>query len=180
MAQVHVRHQKVVVPNLRDPGLLFAAAIDRDVFANDIPVADDHLGIGTLVTQILRLGTDHGSGKYMISFADGRIATERDVVLDDRVAADFHARADHAIVADVNPVAECCSRIDNGGGGDGGAHGFTLPLQSVRAKKQDEWMGQAALIRDSVGGGNGAAAPLGRFAVPTNAASCLANAALSR
>jgi hypothetical protein len=122
MAQVDVRHQEIVVADFGDTGFFFAGTIDRDILSNNISVANDYLGVGTLITHVLRFGADHSTWENVIPFADCRITTKGDMILDDCIATDFHARSDDAEVADVNAGTDLRAGIDDCGCGDLSAH----------------------------------------------------------
>ena len=69
MSDVHSLHQEVIISDYGTP-LSRGAAIDRDIFANRVVIA--HLGGGHLSTkfEILRDGTDDGTGEYRIMLTD--------------------------------------------------------------------------------------------------------------
>ena len=74
---VCIRHQQIVVADLRDQTAAFGAAVDADKFADLIPAPDARLRALSFVFQILRRHSDGGIGIENVVFADVRDALPR-------------------------------------------------------------------------------------------------------
>ena len=117
MADMAVGHKKILRADLR----VFAGrvgAVNGDVFAEAVSVADDEPGRFAVVLQILRRVANHAAGVEAVLRADRGVAGEvhmrgklasradRDVFVDNRVRADSHA------------LVQLCAGVNNGSGVD--------------------------------------------------------------
>ena len=96
VGHVAAGHQEILVADPRDAVFFFAAAIDRDAFADDVAVADDDLRVAAGVADVLRLAADDDVGIDDVVAADRHVAHDRDRVQQPRAALDAHVRADDA------------------------------------------------------------------------------------
>ena len=85
--------RKLPSPSLRDAIFFFAAAIDRDAFANDVAVADDDLRVAAGVADILRLAADDDVRIDDVIVADRHVAHDRDGIQQPRAALDARRSA---------------------------------------------------------------------------------------
>ena len=90
VGDVAAGHEEVVVADAGDAVLLFGGAVDGDALADDVVVADDHLGVGAAVADVLRLAADDHVGIEVVAAAEGDVAHQGDVVFQPRAAADAH------------------------------------------------------------------------------------------
>jgi len=87
----------------------------RDVFAENIMVADAHTRRFAVVFQILRRVADDAAGVKNVVRADLGDAGEIDVRSDDAVRAEFHVRVNHGIRPDVDGGVQFRLRMNDGG-----------------------------------------------------------------
>ena len=88
VGHVAAGHEEVVVADAGDAVFLFRGAVDRDALADDVIVADDHLGFAAAVADVLRLAADDHAGIDVVALADGDVAHQGDAVFQPRAAAD--------------------------------------------------------------------------------------------
>ena len=63
VGDVAAGHDEAVAAERGDAVFLFAAAVDRHAFADDVVVADDHLRVAAAIADVLRIAAEHGAGK---------------------------------------------------------------------------------------------------------------------
>ncbi len=89
-------HDETAVAERREAILFFAPPIDRHPFADDVAIANQHFGIGTLIADILRIATNDGPWKNGVFLADGDGSLQRDAAEKFRSPSDFDLGADDA------------------------------------------------------------------------------------
>ncbi len=114
VGDVDATHEVPVASDSRHAIFFFARAIDGDAFPNHVVVANDHLGFGSAVTDILRFSTDYDSGEDPIVFTNRHPSGDRDIVLEDGPGANFDIGSDDAEGSNLNPGSDFTRRINNG------------------------------------------------------------------
>ena len=114
VADMAIRHQKIVRADDRFP-VRFGRAMHRDVFAENIVVADAQPRRFALVFQILRRVADDAAGVKLIVRADFCFARQINMRPDNAMRAKFHARVNHGIRPDLDRRVQLRFRMDDGG-----------------------------------------------------------------
>src|SRR3989442_4822326 len=137
MADVHVRHQVVVVPDLRD--LSFSVgAVDRDVFAERIPAADLHEASLTCEPAVLGFFSQDHADTETVALPKGHAGFDDAVGSHDRAVPDDGAGLDDCIRPHRHPPTEAglgmhdSRRMDGRLGGGWGAGGPPCHLPPPR------------------------------------------------
>ena len=101
--EVHVGHDPVVVAQARHAGVLRRAAVDRDVLADGVAVADLHPRVGSPLYFLSCGGrADRREVEDAVVAADARVAVEHDVRADPGALADLDVRADDRVGPDLD------------------------------------------------------------------------------
>ena len=111
------REEDVVGSN---PGAVavVGGAVDRDVFAEDVAVANAEAGIAAGELEILGFSTDTGVRKHLAGLAQLRVAFDGRVVVQARAVAQSDTRADVSVRTDFDVGAEVRTGFNNGRGVD--------------------------------------------------------------
>src|SRR5438552_2370800 len=110
---MHVRHQKIMVPDSGAAAAAFRAAMEVDVFAKDIVIADGEKRVFAFELQVLRLQAD-GSKRIELIILPDRCRTFDDHVrFEAAPAADLHPASDAAKRPNVNISADVSFRADH-------------------------------------------------------------------
>lgn len=130
VGDVGVGEEEVVVP---DGGGLAGAggAVEGDVFAEDVVVADDQAGGFAGVFQVLAFDADGGEGEKFVPRSDGRAAVDDDVGVQLAIGSEGDSGFDDAKRADVAGGVDFGFRGDDGGGVDHGRAGLEKPGRAV-------------------------------------------------
>ena len=101
-----------------DAGRLAVAggAVDGDVFAEGIAVADVRARHAALPFQVLRFQPDAGEGENFVFLSQLRMAVNHNMRMELAFAAERHVFADNAVRPDVAIVADRALGMDDGGG----------------------------------------------------------------
>lgn len=111
-----------VVVGSDDGGFLFGAAVDSDVFAEDVAVADDDGGWFALVFEVLGPLADGGEGVELVVRTDGGVAVDDDVAVEFAAIAEGDVGIDHTKGADFDIGPDVCfGRNDRAGMNHGGS-----------------------------------------------------------
>ena len=100
--EVHVGHHPILVAQARGPGILRRAAVDGDVFADRIVVANLDPGRLARVLLVLRRRADRGEMPDAVAPPDARMAVEHHVSADPAALPHFDVLADHRIRANLD------------------------------------------------------------------------------
>src|SRR5438067_51153 len=111
--EMHVGHHPVVVAKARDADVERSAAVDGDVFADGVVVADLHRGVLAVVLLVLRRRAERGEVEDAVIAPDADAAIAHDVGADPRAVTDLGVRADDAVGADRDAVAQPGAGIDD-------------------------------------------------------------------
>ncbi len=118
MSQVGADHEKAIASD-GSGGAFFGAAMDGDVFAKAVAVADADFAVDSRrVCKILRCRADNAAVADEITFAHGDVFFDDRVGLHDATRTNGHVIADDGVRADLDIVAENGGRRDNRGGVD--------------------------------------------------------------
>jgi hypothetical protein len=117
VGDVRAGHEEIVVADRRF-ALVVQAAVDADVLANDVAVADDQPGRGAVEAEVLRWETDGGAGINLILDAHDRGPLDVDHRPDLAAVANGDAGLDDGIGADLNVGADLGLGVDDRGGVD--------------------------------------------------------------
>ena len=93
-------HDVVSVSDSGFAGACRRSLVDRDPFANDVPIPDDRQGILALVLEVLWITADDGVGMEGVFSADGGSAQHGNAVDETASGADPGMRADETEGAD--------------------------------------------------------------------------------
>ena len=117
VADMGVRHEEVVVAQA---GLFggIAGAMDCDVFADGVLLADGEGGGCAVVFEVLRGFAKDRSSEYLIGRADRGEAGDVDVGADAGVSADLDVLIDDGVGSDVNAGVKLGFGMDDSGGVD--------------------------------------------------------------
>src|SRR5437667_381930 len=108
VADVHVGHQVVVIPDLRD--LPFSVApVHRDVFAERILAADAHEASLACEPAVLGFFPQDHADAETVALPEGHAGFHHAMRSDDRVIADDHAGLDDRIGSHPHPPAAGCA-----------------------------------------------------------------------
>ena len=77
MGDVHIGHQEVLGTDGGLPTALYRRAVDCDILAKDIVMADDDLGRFPLISEVLRRSADRGKGMQLIPLTNLRPSVDR-------------------------------------------------------------------------------------------------------
>ena len=91
-------------------------------FANQVVVADDHLGVAAAVADVLRLAAKHDARIDVIVAADRNPAHDRDVIFQPRAVADADVGTDHREGADFDFRIDFSTGMDRDVFGDETSH----------------------------------------------------------
>jgi len=112
MGDMGVGHEQVGATHVRDTATLGCAAVEGDVFADGIAVADLQPGGFAVVFEILRGLTDRREGKDAIGLADAGGPAQDDVRTDAGAGGNLDLRADDAERADLDVIGDPRLGID--------------------------------------------------------------------
>ena len=113
-------HEQAIVAHPCHAAAGHGAGIHGHVLANGVAGADDQAGRLALVGQVLGRATQACKRMDVAAFADLGSALDVDVGGQAHVVGQAHVRADDAVGADLDTVAQLRLRIDQGGGVDRG------------------------------------------------------------
>jgi hypothetical protein len=118
VANVRVRHDQDVAANLSDAAAFCGSAIQRDVLADLVMVADLETCRLALIGNVLRRHTNRTKGKESVVGANFRRALDRDVRDQVTVLSEVDIRTNYAVRANLARRGNLCPWIDNGRGVD--------------------------------------------------------------
>src|SRR5439155_12425623 len=120
--EVHVSHDPVLVAHARYADVLRRAAVDRDVLADGVVVAD--LDRGRLAAVLLVLGrrADRGEVEDLVAPADAHVPVEHHVRADPASLAQLDMLADDAVGPDLDVRGQPRAGVDERRGMDPAAH----------------------------------------------------------
>ena len=122
MGHMAIGHQEVIVADRRDAFFLFAGAIDRDAFANDVVVAYDNASVGAGVADVLGLATDDDIRVDHVVAPQRDVTHQRDIVVQTSSAADSGPCSNGAKGSNLDSLVNFSAWIDPRVGGDVGGH----------------------------------------------------------
>src|SRR5258708_184030 len=94
MSHVRIRHQQIVVADVRHSPIVGGAAIHRDGFAKHVAVADFEKRGLALLFLVLRRVAQGSELKNLVAGADARRSVDHRVRADPSAGADDHIRTD--------------------------------------------------------------------------------------
>ena len=111
--EMRAGHEKIIVAEA-SRGIRGRSAMNRDVLADEVAVADLHRTLRALLeTQILRRAANDCAVSNLVRRAQPDCAFNHDMRLHDRVRANFHLRPDQGIRSDLDVLAEAGAGIDD-------------------------------------------------------------------
>src|SRR5438132_3515049 len=122
VGEVHVGHDPVVVAEARHAGVERGAAVDGDVLADGVAVADLDRGVLAGVLLVLRRRAERGEMEDLVVAPDAQAPVEHHVRADPAALSHLDLRADHAVGPDRHASGEACSGIHPSAGVDLRAH----------------------------------------------------------
>ena len=137
VGHVGASHQEVVVAQRGDSVFLFGAAIDGDALADDVVVADHHLGVAARITDVLGLPADDRARIEVVVLADRDVSHHGHAIFQPRPAPDPHIGADDTERADFHFIVDLCPRIDAHVLGDIRSHHRGSWVQGAQASRPD-------------------------------------------
>src|SRR5450432_2174701 len=102
MSHMRIRHQQIVIADVRHAPVVAGAAIHRDAFAEYVAVADFQARRFTVVFLILRRVAQRGKLEYLVAGPDSRRTVDDHVRSDPAAGADADVRPDDAERPDRN------------------------------------------------------------------------------
>lgn len=115
MGDVGVTKDQIVGADASGSGF-GGAAVDGDVFPENIVIADMQPGGFADVFEILGFPADRGEGKKFVVFANRAMTFDDDVGMQHAVIAECDIGTDHAVRADADIIADLGEWGNNGGG----------------------------------------------------------------
>ena len=114
MRDVHIGHQKVMIPDGGHTSTRLCPGVQRDVFSKNIMVTDLQPRGFTFKLEILRSLTNRAEGEKMAAGPNRGSPIEHDMRVNTRLRADGHVRADNGVGTNRDPLAEPGPRMHNG------------------------------------------------------------------
>jgi len=116
MREMHVRHDPVVAADAGHSRVERGAAVDGDVLADGIAVADLDRGVLAGVFLVLRRRADRGEMEDAVAPADTRTPVEHHVRADPGALPQFDPGTDDRVRPDRDVCCELRTVMDDGGG----------------------------------------------------------------
>src|SRR2546427_772345 len=116
MREMHVRHDPVVAADAGHSRVELGAAVDGDVLADDVAVADLDRRVLAGVFLVLRRRADRGEMEDAVAPADASTAVEHDVRADPGALAQFDPGAYDRVRPDLDLCCQLRTVMDDGGG----------------------------------------------------------------
>jgi len=112
----HVRaHQKpIVIAYLSQRPAQLRARMNRNMFAENVVVADDQLRLAAEVFQILRRHPQHHPREKLVAPAQAGLARYGHVIMQVAAVADHHLAGDIAMRTDINTLAQFGALLNTG------------------------------------------------------------------
>ena len=145
MADMNIRHDEVV---RADDGFSvgLGGAMNGDVFAKDIVVADAGARGRAVVLQILRRITDDAARVELILGSDSQQAREINMRPDDAASAEFHASVNDRIRPDLHGRIELCFRRNDCGRMNHAGAGYRA-WREIHAESDGKYRGESCFSK---------------------------------